>query len=374
MPAKNITITHPKIAKEAYRWIPSTVSKGSEQVKDWQCPLGHVYPAPIFNRTRGKGCPYCSHKKVLKGFNDLQTTHPEIAKLAYGWDPTIVIAGNGQLLSWICDLGHISTLNIRDKKKNPGCSFCSGQKVLIGFNDLATVRPGIASEAYGWDPKTVTRGSKKEKDWQCTLGHIWNTTVHHRGLRGDGCPYCSGHKIWIGYNDLATTHSEISKELVDLDPKTVSAGSAKKTRWKCSNGHIYPAIIANRAKRESSKGTNCPTCAKTGFDPNKKTHLYVLLGKLQNQEIVQFGITNSLITRMRHHRASGFILPPISLTQFKLGSEAKVVESFLLHLMKSHKIPNCSSKGIVFSGSTEAFALNDTTPEFMNSFRSIIRE
>ena len=32
-------------------------------------------------------------EKVLTGFNDLATTHPELAMQAEGWDPTKVIAG-----------------------------------------------------------------------------------------------------------------------------------------------------------------------------------------------------------------------------------------------------------------------------------------
>ena len=50
--------------------------------------LGHERAVPIANRTRNPGhdpgCPYCHNRKVLPGFNDLATTHPEIAM---EWDP-----------------------------------------------------------------------------------------------------------------------------------------------------------------------------------------------------------------------------------------------------------------------------------------------
>lgn len=49
----------------------------------WQCDKyeNHIWLATPNNvlKTNGTRCPYCSGNKVLKGFNDLWTTHPEIA-------------------------------------------------------------------------------------------------------------------------------------------------------------------------------------------------------------------------------------------------------------------------------------------------------
>ena len=38
--------------------------------------------------------------RIIKGVNDLATTHPEIAKEAYGWDPRTVSAGSHKKLEW----------------------------------------------------------------------------------------------------------------------------------------------------------------------------------------------------------------------------------------------------------------------------------
>ena len=46
---------------------------------------GHEWNAVIASRTKGSGCPVCSNKKVLTGYNDLATTYPE---LATEWHPT----------------------------------------------------------------------------------------------------------------------------------------------------------------------------------------------------------------------------------------------------------------------------------------------
>ena len=48
----------------------------------WLCDKGHSYQASIGNRTKknekGTACPFCSNQKVLAGFNDFASFHPEL--------------------------------------------------------------------------------------------------------------------------------------------------------------------------------------------------------------------------------------------------------------------------------------------------------
>src|SRR5690554_38831 len=60
---------------------PHNVSCGSDNLVWWICDKNHEWRARVSDRTKNKGCPYCSNKKVLKGFNDLWTTHSHIAKM-----------------------------------------------------------------------------------------------------------------------------------------------------------------------------------------------------------------------------------------------------------------------------------------------------
>lgn len=47
---------------------------------DCKCSLGHIWESKIINILQGVGCPYCSNERVLVGFNDAWTTHPQICK------------------------------------------------------------------------------------------------------------------------------------------------------------------------------------------------------------------------------------------------------------------------------------------------------
>jgi hypothetical protein len=96
----------PELALEADGWDPKTFKVGSNKKVSWLCSQGHSYTATIVHRTSGTRCPICSGHQVLAGFNDLATSHPDLALEAYGWDPTTVQAGSGKKLRWKGKCGH----------------------------------------------------------------------------------------------------------------------------------------------------------------------------------------------------------------------------------------------------------------------------
>lgn len=110
---------------------PHDVTCGSNQKVWWICELGHEWEAVIYGRNKeGYGCPYCSNQKVLKGFNDMWTTNPELASLlANPEDGYKYTQGNSKKkLDWKCpDCGEIirgkTISNI--KMKDLSCGKCS---------------------------------------------------------------------------------------------------------------------------------------------------------------------------------------------------------------------------------------------------------
>ena len=227
---KSLAITHPEIAKEWHptkndTLKPTDVTAGSNKKVWWICEKGHEWEASIANKTAGRGCPYCSNKKVLTGYNDLAITHPEIAK---EWHPT----KNGDL-----------------------------------------------------KPTDVTFGSRKRVWWQCEKGHEWQAKIANRNS-GKGCPYCANRKVLAGYNDLATTHPEIAKEWHptkngDLKPTNVTVGSDKKVWWICEKGHEWKTTIGSRTLLSS----NCPHCSLSGTSRVELIVLYYL-NQYSNCEII----------------------------------------------------------------------------------------
>ena len=103
---------------------------GSKEKKQWKCKLGNSWIAPPYSR-KDRGCPYCSNRKVLVGFNDLHTQFPEVAKEVDDWDPSTVLAGSHSKMKWICFEGYRWTSVVKERTfGGNGCPSCAE----YGFN------------------------------------------------------------------------------------------------------------------------------------------------------------------------------------------------------------------------------------------------
>jgi len=58
---------------------PFSTTLGSGKKVWWKCSRGHEWIADVNSRKKGNGCPVCAGKRVLIGYNDLASTHPQIA-------------------------------------------------------------------------------------------------------------------------------------------------------------------------------------------------------------------------------------------------------------------------------------------------------
>ena len=114
---------------------PKDIQAGSNTAFWWKCTRGHRWKVSPNHRIRGTGCPYCANKKVLAGFNDLETRNPEL------------------LVEWDFEKND-------DVLKPCECNYLSNRKV--------------------W--------------WKCTEGHSWKTAVSDRTRTGRGCPFCAGQR------------------------------------------------------------------------------------------------------------------------------------------------------------------------------------
>lgn len=185
----SLAFVHPALAKEAHGWDPTKVSRGSTRYFEWKCRKGHIWTTQLCHRTRGHECPYCANRKLLVGFNDFASVHPDLAREAYGWDPSTLVYGSNKRMSWRCDKGHVWESQVTQRDRGAGCPYCSNTKILAGFNDLAFFYPEIAKEADGWDPSTVRPTSNKIMKWRCSKGHTWHVSIRAR-THGYRCPQC----------------------------------------------------------------------------------------------------------------------------------------------------------------------------------------
>ena len=237
---------------------PDDITFGSNKKVWWKGTCGHEWQTSVKARSNGEKCPICSGARVIAGINDLATLEPLLAKQ---WSkknkikPTEVSIGSHKKVIWRCKKGHEWEAVVKSRTINKtGCPYCSHNKVLAGFNDLATLLPDIAAEwsdrNYPLLPTQVTVFANRKAWWKCKdCGREWNTLISTRS-GGSKCPYCSGYIFSKGFNDLQTTHPEIASEWSEknlpLKPDEVNAKSRKNVWWKCRHDHSWSMKINER--------------------------------------------------------------------------------------------------------------------------------
>lgn len=260
------------------------------------------WQAVISKRNGGHECPFFCGQAVWEGFNDLQTVNQELASQWHptknvNLKPTQVTANTGKKVWWLLSydvpmdypVKHLRgrhfnfewKASIGDRNKNHGCPYLSGQAVWEGFNDLATVNPGLAklwhpTKNGKLKPTQVTINSTKRVWWMYpyddpkTGKHFdfeWQSSIVTQNTNKRYCPYLSNQAIWKGFNDLQTTNPRLASQWHptkngDLKPEQVVSGSGRRVWWLLqyddpkTRKHFdfeWQASIHNR-----TKGANCP--------------------------------------------------------------------------------------------------------------------
>lgn len=299
--SKSLLEANPDIAHEWHptkngNLLPSEVLPNSNIKVWWVGKCGHEWDAVICTRNKGVGCPYCANRKVLAGFNDLQTTNP---KLAREWNyeknaeiyPNTITAGSDKKVWWRCSLCNYEwEAKVANRNRGASCPICMVKKIsyksseahLRRSGSLQDTNPKLASEWHyeknqGISPADVTELSPKKVWWIGSCGHEWNAIIANRS-KGNGCPYCTNQKVLVGFNDFKTLYPTFALEWHPtkngrLTPHDIVAKSNKKVWWLGSCGHEWEQSISKR----TSRGQGCPICARmsqTSF-PEQALFFYI---------------------------------------------------------------------------------------------------
>ena len=235
---------------------------------------------------RDKNAIMEQYKHILHD-NSLAVCYPNIASQWLfekndGLTPFLFAKSSDYKAWWRCENGHDYRASISSRTRmKSGCPYCAGKVAIKGKSDLLTLFPDLCNE---WDydkniglmPSDVRPGSSKSVWWKCSLGHEYQEKMYNRVGSGRkkalSCPYCSNHRILIGFNDLKTKRPDIAAQW-DYDgnrglknrrgddistPDKVLETSNYKVSWQCKRGHTWPAVIRTRTGPDSC---GCPYCS-----------------------------------------------------------------------------------------------------------------
>jgi len=222
--------------------------------------------------------------------------HPELLD---EWDPGNAVKpdkvsyGSNKKVWWKGRYGHSWEAVIKNRGNRHGCPYCSGNKVLKGFNDLASQRPELVkdwSDLNKKKPDEYTKRSIQYVIWKCsTCGYMWRARIADRS-EGHGCPACAGERINPGFNDLETLYPDIAAEWSFRNEKSPSEVSPKATTnvwWNCRKcGNEWKGVIFKRVR-----GSICPFCLKEFFKKRREEREQKRQDKInKEQEVKRYAI------------------------------------------------------------------------------------
>lgn len=270
----DLATTHPNLAAEWDRdrndHSPQTVLAGTPRKAWWVASCGHAWHASIRARAAGSGCPFCTGKRVDQTNSVLsvwsqaaQWWHPDNPD-----SPAEVHRGTAKARLFRCPEGHefsdrVDKIAARERK----CPTCDPWRLRPGVNDLATLRPDLASQwaDAATDPAHTALHDPTPRPWNCPTGHGVFTVSARARINGASCPTCSGRTVEPGVTDLATLRPALLEEWdsavndqTGIDPATIGVSSSLRAAWVCSTGHRWTARVVERADRHQ---TGCPVCS-----------------------------------------------------------------------------------------------------------------
>jgi hypothetical protein len=154
-----LATTHPSLAAEWHPFknseLPTDVFSGSHKKIHWRCAQGHEWPARVYSRASGRGCPYCAGY-YLSPESSIAVLRPD---LLLDWHPeknaslkpTDLSLGSDRTVWWLCKFGHEWHTTVQNRHRHgsgcPKCSKQSSKPEVRCFCELRTIFPDIGHRA-----------------------------------------------------------------------------------------------------------------------------------------------------------------------------------------------------------------------------------
>lgn len=165
--------------------LPIEEYKGTHEKILFTCKEGHVWLSTPHDILDGYGCPFCAGNAVLKGYNDIWTTNPEMAKMLKNPDIGYEISrGSHREVEWVCPTCGLSKISTPKQVLIYGlaCSRCSDgisypNRLIVALLDqlkITVFHPEWSPEWIGkcrYDVYFIHNGKEYVVEMDGGLGH-----------------------------------------------------------------------------------------------------------------------------------------------------------------------------------------------------------
>jgi Zn finger protein HypA/HybF involved in hydrogenase expression len=334
------------VHNEKYSYEKVEYVNNCTKVKIWCNKHEEFFEQTPASHLQGKGCPSCSGNKKLTTQEFIEKSI-QVHGYKYSYEKSICSGIHNKLII-TCDkhgdFEQIPASHLSGK----GCSSCGGRKKLTKeiFIERAIA---IHGEKYSYEKVEYKSANEKVVIICSAHGPFRQTPNKHTSLK-QGCPSCGGTKKLAAKGFIERAKS------VHADRYDYSKVEYKSAREKvfiiCQEHGIFEQIPASHLN-----GIGCPSCAKSGFNPDKAGYLYIL--KATKFNYIKIGISNNPEQRFKNlKREAPFNFEALTIKEFQTGQEAYDLEQ---SLHKQLKHLNAGLSG--FDGCTEWFKYNSESCE-----------
>lgn len=217
-----------------------------------------------------------------------------------------------------------------------GCPACVGKKWSV--DDVEK-----SFELLGKKFTILSFISKQEMEVKCDIcGYKWKT--NYSNVKNNGCSNCSG---------------KLKGSVVSLQVKLDEMKSNITVSGNYKNKDTHISCRCNLCSYEWAtspaplmRGTKCPNCAFTGFNPNLPAYLYYLRVTDGENIYWKIGITGKNIKHRFHGEDRKKIIVLYSY-YFQNGKQARDCEQNILKMYEDYRVKNLSI--LKRGGNTEMF-------------------
>lgn len=248
--------------------FPEDVKFGSNVRIWWVCEKGHEWEATPHNRTKGQGCPKCSHqtsKGEIRIYTELSALYDEVKSRHKidGYEVDIFVPQLNTAIEYDGAFWHKD----KDKKDKSKQAYLES----IGVR-LLRIRERPLKKISVTDILVSSRKHLCKFDLNKLVMEVGgeqgrlNSYLSHTNFLNERM-----FRVYLDYfpspfpdKSLATINPELCKEWhptknTPLSPDNFTANSGHKVWWRCKKGHDWNASIDSR----NGKGTGCPYCSAT---------------------------------------------------------------------------------------------------------------
>lgn len=305
----------------------------------------------------GRGCPQCGGRRCWTAVERIAQINERINISFVRWVGVYRDSDSRALVRCALD-GYEWAPSIHSLiNHGVGCPHCGGSRRWTAEERIAQInaRPNI--RFLHWIGDYAGAGTKAM--CRCAIdGYEWPAKVDDLINKGNGCPQCGGTLKRTSSECISVINARPDISFVRWD--SVYRNSASKAVVRCAiDGYEW----STRVNALINKGSGCPQCAKSGYDPSEHGTLYALRSECGT--MVKIGISNNY--KRRHtqlKRATPFDWHCIELLHSDDGSLIAELEKEL----HSWTAPVEFSEP--FDGYTEWRKWDDRLPRWVKRYRA----